>query len=216
MSFVKFLQGIGDRLGILETVEIPGTPPTARIQTRSVSLRELASEIRSGEIRALADSPTELSVPFDKIYETAGISSNPQDWTIERLKQVLTSEPLKNKPREEVQRSVLDLLNSEGVPVEKIVKDAMARDQAMDSFEVFAREKMQARMETCKYKKMEIESRICDLQEENNTLEMALKADEEKWREWRKHKRAREQELATLISYIVNHTVITLDDEDRG
>jgi hypothetical protein len=214
MSFVKLLQGIGDRLGILETVAVPGATPAARIQTRSVSLRELASEIKSGEVRILADSPAELSVPFEKIYETAGISSNPQDWTIERLKQVLSNESLKDKPREEVQRSVLGLLNSEGVPVEKIVKDAMARDQAIDSFEAFVREKMQARMETCKRKQMEIESRIQDLQEESKALEKSLKADEEKWHEWKKHKRAREQELATLVGYIVDHSVITFDDED--
>jgi hypothetical protein len=211
MSFVKFLQGIGDRLGILERVEVAGSSATARIQSR-----ELASEIKSDEIRALADSPTELSVPFERIYETAGITSDPQDWTIERLKQVLSAESFKNKPHEEVQKSILDLLNSEGVPVEKIVKDAMARDQALDSFEAFVREKMQTRMETCKNRKMELESRIRNLQEENKALETALKADEEKWREWRKHKREREQELAALVSCVVDHLVITLDNEDRG
>ena len=215
MSFMKLLQGIGDRLGILETVATPGATPAARIQTRSVSLRELESEIKSGEVRALADSPAELSVPFEKVYETAGISSNPQDWTIERLKQFISSESLNNKSRAEVQQVVLSLLHSEGVPVEKIVKDAMARDQAMDSFEVFVREKMQARMETCKKMRIEIESRIQDLQEENKALDQSIKNDEEKWREWRMHKRKREQELAMLVGYIVDHSVITLD-EDNG
>jgi hypothetical protein len=215
MSFMKLLQGIGDRLGILETVATPGATPAARIQTRSVSLRELESEIKSGEVRALADSPAELSVPFEKVYETAGISSNPQDWTIERLKQFISSESLNNKSRAEVQQVVLSLLHSEGVPVEKIVKDAMARDQAMDSFEVFVREKMQARMETCKKMRIEIESRIQDLQEENKALDQSIKNDEEKWRQWRMHKRKREQELAMLVGYIVDHSVITLD-EDNG
>jgi len=214
MSFVKFLQGIGDRLGILETVEGPGSPQAARIQTRSVSLRELASEIKTGEIRTLADSPAELSVPFDKIYETAGIPSNPQDWTIERLKQFLSSESMRNRSREEVQKTVLELLKSEGVPAEKIVKDAMARDQAMDSYEDFVREKMQARREMRKEKLLEIDCRIRDLQEESKTLGIALEADEEKWREWKTHKRARERELATLVGFIVDHDVITLDDKD--
>lgn len=212
---MKLLQGIGDRLGILETVTVPGATPAARIQTRSVSLRELESEIKSGEVRALADSPAELSVPFEKIFETAGISSNPQDWTIEKLKRVVSGESLKDKPREEIQQAVLHMLNSEGVPAEKIVKDAMARDQAMDSFEAFVRDKMQARLETCKRKRMEIQSRIQDLQEENKALEKSLETDGEKWREWRKHKRAREQELAMLVGYIVDHSVITIDDEDK-
>ncbi|MBN1570653.1 MAG: hypothetical protein JXA73_22610 [Acidobacteria bacterium] len=215
MSFVKFLQGIGDRLGILETIVVPGSPPTTRIQTRSVSLRELAGEINTGDIRTLADSPSELSVPFEKIYETAGISANPSDWTIERLKQILASELLSSKPRMEIQKSVLELLKSEGVPVETIVKDAVARDQAMDSYEAFIIDKMQARMGMRRKRLEEIESKVRDLQEESRALEAALAADEGKWREWRRHKRAREQELAALISYVVDHSVITTDGRDE-
>ncbi len=213
MSLIKLLQGIGDRLGILETVEIPGTPQVARIQTRVVSLQDLASEIRADEVRALAESPAELTIPWDKIYETAGISPNPGDWTIDKLKQLISSEPCKNKSREEVQKFILDQLRSEGIAAENIVKDAMARDQAMDSYETFAREKMQVRMESCRKKLSEIESRIRDLQEEGAALESALKADEEKWLEWRKNKREREQELATLLGYIIDHAVISLEEE---
>jgi hypothetical protein len=212
MSFVKFLQGIGDRLGILESVTITETTRVTRIQTRSVSLRELVSEIKSVEVRALADSPAEFSVPFEKIFETAGIPSDPKDWTVERLKQVIAGESL-NKSREEVQRSVLDLLKAERVPVEKIVKDAMARDQALDAFEAFARDKMKARIESGKARLREMELKIKELQEESASLEQALKADEEKWNKWRKLKREQEHDLATTVSYIIDHPVITLSDE---
>ena len=213
MSFVKLLQGIGDRLGILESVSVPGTQPAKRIQTRSVSLQELSCEIKSGEIRALADSPSELSVPLDKIYETAGISSSPQDWTIERLRKVVAAESLKNKSREEIQRAVLDLLNSEGASVESIVKDAMARDEALDSYEAFVGKKLKTRMESCSRRRMEIDEKIRSLQDERKELEAAEKSDEEKWREWRKLKQGHERELAMLMSYIVDHKVITLTEE---
>jgi len=213
MSFVKFLQGVGDRLGILEAVSNPGDAAPVRIQTRIVTLRELTSEIDPGQVRALADSPAELAIPFDKIFETAGISSNPKDWTIERLRQVVASESLKNKPREEVQKSILNLLKAEGVPAESIVKDAMARDQALDSFEDFAREKVRERTDTCKRRLLEIETRIGDLQEERASLEARLKTDEEKWREWKKRKRAIEHDLASAASYIVDHPVITEGDD---
>jgi len=214
MGFVKFLEGIGDRLGILEAVCRSDTTEPARIQTRIVTLRELASEINAGEVRDLADSPAELAIPFETIFETAGISSNPADWTIDKLKQVVTSEPLKSKPREEIQRAVLDLLNAEGIPVERIVKDAMARDQALDSFENCVRQKMQDRRGTRNKKLLEIESQIKDLQEECAGLREKLETDEERWREWRKQKRTRERELASIASYIVDHPVITTDDED--
>jgi hypothetical protein len=213
MSFVKFFQGIGDRLGILESVTVTETTRVTRIQTRNVSLRELVSEIKSVEVRALADSPAELSVPFEKIFKTAGIPSDPKEWTVERLKQIIAGENL-NRSREEVQRSVLDLLKAESVPVEKIVKDAMARDQALDSFEAFARDKMKARIAAGKTRLRELEIKIKELQEESASLQDALKADEEKWHKWRKLKREQEHDLATTVSYIIDHPVITLSDEE--
>jgi hypothetical protein len=213
MTFFKLLQGIGDRLGILETTSNPESALVSRIQTRSVSLRELASEIRSIEVRDLADGPAELMIPFEKIFEAAGISSKPENWTIDRLKGVVENESFKQKPREEVQRRVLELLASEGVSTEMLIKDAIARDQALDSFQSRADEKMHERRQSCKNRLLEIEQQIKDLEAERGTLEESLKAEEDKWREWKKKKRANERELASLTSYIVDHPVITMDEE---
>jgi hypothetical protein len=214
MSFVKLLQGIGDRLGILETVPASGAPAAVRIETRSVSLRELTGEIKSGAVQSLADAPSELAVPFEKIYEAAGISQNPQDWTTDRLKQVIEGEPCRNKPREEAQRAILAILNSAGIAAEMIVKDAIARDQALDAYETVAREKMKARIEMRKKHLSAAESRIKDLQEECRTLEKAMKDDEDKFKGWKRNKRARERELASIVSYIVDHKVITSEEEE--
>jgi hypothetical protein len=216
MSFFKFLQGIGDRLGILEAAAGSDTTLEIRIQTRTVTLRELACEIKSREVCALAETPSELSIPFDKIYETAGIVSNPEDWTIERLRQWVASKPLAGKPREEVQKTILHQLSSQGVPIETIIKDAMARDQALDAFEGCISEKMKDRRDAGKKRILEIEAQIKDLQKESLQLEGKLGDDEKTWQEWRKRKRAQERDLASLASYIVDHPVITTDDEDLG
>jgi hypothetical protein len=216
MSLFKFLQGIGGRIGILEAVNGPEITQEIIIQTRSVTLQELASEIKSQEVRALAESPSELSVPFETIFETAGISSNPNDWTIERLRQWIASEPLAGKPRDEVQKTILNQLNSEGVPIETIIKDAIARDQALDSFEACIRDKMKARSDWHRNRMLEIEAQINDLQQERLQLESKRGNDEMCWREWRKQKQMRERDLAAIASYIVDHPVITMDDEDLG
>ena len=215
MSFVKLLQGIGDRLGILETVPEAGTTTAAQIQTRSVSLRELTMEIRSGAIQCLADTPSELAVPFEKIYQAAGISQNPQDWTTERLKQVIESEPFRGQTREDAQKAILAILTAEGISAETIVKDAMARDQALDAFEVMARDKVKARIELRNERRLAAESRIKELEEECRALEKATEEDEARLNEWKRHKRARERELASIVSYIVDHKVITSEEEDR-
>jgi hypothetical protein len=214
MSFFKFLQGIGDRLGILEAVSGSEGAPEIRIQTRTVTLQELASEIKSREVRALAESPSELSIPFERIFETAGISSNPGDWTLERLRQWIASNPFSGKPRDEIQKTILNQLNSEGVSIEKVVKDAIARDQALDSFEAGMSEKMKARRESCGRRLLEIEAQIKELKKESRQLEDRLGNDEKTWREWRKQKRAHERDLADAASYIVDRQVITTDEDD--
>jgi hypothetical protein len=60
---------------------------------------------------------------------------------------------------------------------------------------------------------LEIESQVKHLQEEKSRLEEKLKADEVKWREWKENKRACERELASAVSYIIDHPVITEDDD---
>jgi hypothetical protein len=212
MSFLKFLEGIGDKLGILESVQTPESKPATRIQTRSVSLRELASEIRSGEVRTLADSPAELSIPFEEIYAAAGISSKSEDWTIDRLKRVIASENGKQKSRNAVQKAVLEHLGSEGVHAEMLVKDAIARDQALDAFESRVDEKMRDRNQACKRRLLELETQIKDLREESAKIEEGLKADDGKWSEWKRRKREYERELAETAGYIVDYPVVTTDE----
>lgn len=216
MSFFKFLQGIGDRLGILETVSVPGTKAVTQIQTRNVSLGELMTEIKSGAIRSLAESPADLSLSFEKIFESAGIAPNPDGWTIEKLKQWISSGSCAGKPREEAQKLVLEFLKAEGVPIETIVKDAVARDQALDSFEAFAGHKIDARLETQKRKLQEAEARIVLLREECAALEQEMKLDEEAWADWKKRKREKEKDLALTVSYIVDHPVITTENVKNG
>jgi hypothetical protein len=216
MTFLKFLRGIGDRLGILESVSCPQSTATTRIETRIVSLQELAQEIRSGEVKALADSSAELSMPFEKIYEAAGISLSPEEWTMVRLKQVIGREMELKKTRDEVQKVVLDLLKAEGVSAEILVKDAIARDRALDAFEASVSDKMRDRNQSNKRRLLEIESEIKNLTDESAKISENLKADEEKWHQWREDKRAQERELASIAAYLVDHRVVTTEEEENG
>jgi hypothetical protein len=214
MSFLKLLRGMGDRLGILEAASNPENAQSVKIMTRTVSLRELSIEIKSVEIRTLADSSSELELPLEKIFETAGISSKPGDWTIDRLRQMIESDPLKNVSREEIRKQVLQQLQAEGVSTETLVKDAMARDRALDSFEEVLSEKMQSQTESCGKKKLEIESQMLHLQKERARLEEQLKTDEDKLHNWKKRKRAYERELASIACYIIDHSIITTENQD--
>jgi hypothetical protein len=214
MSFWDLLQNLGDRLGLLETAVRPAGQPAVKIQTRTVTLAELTTEIRVEEVRALADLPAELSVPFEKIYETAGIQPPPSGWTLDRLKQYLLTDAFKNKDRAIIQTAILNILKSEQASVEDVVKDAMARDKALDSFESFVQKKMDARSATRERKRAEIESQISALQAELEKVTEEAKADQQRWHEWRGKKRAQERDMANAVSYLVDRKIITTDDED--
>ncbi len=213
MSLFDFLESLGDRLGILEMSHGPTQSSKARIRTRSVTLAELSTEIRAEEVRALADQPAELSIPFAKIFETAGIKAGAQNWTVEKLAGMLRSENLKDQPRQAAQKKVLEALRAENIAPEEIVKDAMARDKVLDSFEIYVGKKMEERRAAFERRSAEVEESLKKLEGERSELERKRKADEERWTEWRRQKRAQEQDMAWAISHLIDGPVISISDE---
>jgi hypothetical protein len=212
MNLLKRLKGIGDKIGILETVTTSGRAPAARIRTRTVTLRELTVEIKSVEVKALAEAPAELAIPLDKIFETAGIEAGPGSWTVDKLRQFVEGGNLRDKPQDEMQKSVLEKLGAEGVKAEELVKDAVARDRALDAYETVAAKRMKDRQAICQKRIVEIEAEIGKLQQECDGLKGKLAADERKWNEWRQQKKAWEKEIASVVACLVDRPVITTDD----
>ena len=213
MNLIELLRAVGDRLGIVEMRPATSAAPSAKIQTRTISLKDLLTEIRQDEVRVLAELPAELSIPFEQIFATAGVKAAAHGWTVERLKQVLQTEAHQPKDRVEAQKAILNLLANENVSVEEVVKDAVARDQALDAFEVFVREKMERRIAARLRKRSELESRIRTLQEELDRLQGEAAQDEKQWRQWQHNKKAMEQELAWAVGYLIDRPVITTTDE---
>ena len=207
------IQSVGGRLGIIEKPEAgKAAAQPAKIQTRSVTLEQLKTEIRAEEVRALAEAPAELTVPFEKIYETAGLPKLPSGWSIDRLRQLLEMESFKGQPREAMQSRILETLSKDRVDAEDLVKDAVARDQALDAFERFVERKMRERLAAHDRKQSELEAKVAELRKESSRLRELADAESGRWREWLKQKRAVEHELARLVSYLVDRPVITTDE----
>jgi hypothetical protein len=213
MGLLELMSSLGDRLGIIEKQKEANALKPAKIQTRSVTLAELTSEVKSDEVQALADLPAELTVSYDRIFEASGIKPSPNGWNIDRLRQLLETDPFKGKERADVQRRIVEVLSKEHVEPEHLVKDAVARDQALDAFEAFAKKKVQDRTGVLQHKLAEIESQIEALRKEQSKLKEQLALDEEKWRAWRRQKRAVERELAATVSFLIDRPIITTDNE---
>ncbi len=214
MGLLELLESLGDKLGIIAKAEGNSSHPSAKIRTRSVTLKELTSEIKAEDVRALADQPAEVSVSFEKIMETAGIAPGPKGWTIERLQSLLVTDEFKALSRQDAQKRIMNVLTAVGVAAEELVKDAIARDQAMDAFEKTARAQMAERQATRERQNAETAAKIKELEKESARLKEQIALEQARWREWRSKKRARERDLAWTVGFLIDRQVITTDDTD--
>lgn len=212
MVLVAWLYSIGDKIGIIQVVRTEKPTAPEKIQTRTVHLKDLVTEIQAEEVRSLAQLPAELTVTFDKVFEAAGIKPGEDGWTIERLRELLAGEPYRSMDRQAAQRALLVYLESQKVPVEDLVKDAISRDKALDAFEEVARGKMNARSEARQRRLADIQSQIADLQKQAEQLNREQAGDQQHWQQWHDGKIAFEKEMARTIGYVVNHPVVTVDE----
>jgi hypothetical protein len=213
MSLLDLLQTVGGRLGILEAPSRTDAGEPGKVVTRTVTLDELRSQVHSEEVHALAELPAELSLPFDKIFEAAGVRVPEHGWTVARLKALLLTEPFQRQEHAAVQLALLNTLHSAHVPAEDLVKEAVAQDQALDAFESFVCSKTKGHMATAERRIAELDARLQVLQTERAGLAERLQVEQENLRAWRRRKRAYERELAAAVGYLTDRPVITTDDE---
>ena len=215
MSLLDDLRAVSERLGIVEVTPAAPSKP-AKIETRTVTLSELQSDLNSEEIRALADLPAELSVDFAKVFEAAGIRAPAHGWDAERLKAVLRTDAIRKLEVKTAQTAVLNLLALDKVPVEDVVKDVIARDQALDAFEAFARQKMEARRAARERRRVEIEAQVAELRDEAARMTAEDEGERARFRKWLEDKRGVERELAWAVGHLIDRPVVTIDEEPKS
>jgi hypothetical protein len=176
-----------------------------------VTLDELKSEIRSEQVQALADLPAEIALPFERIFEAAGVARPAGAWSLARLKQELGGDPYRGQKREAAQKSLLNALGADRASPEDLVREAIAQDQALDQFEIFVRKKFADRVAIAARRNAEIDARIQAFQAERARLAEQVKAEEGRLQEWLGRKRAYERELASAVGYLTDRTVITTE-----
>jgi len=213
MSLLSSLRVIANRLHIIQSVDDDdaATETVSKIPTRSLTLAELMSEIRQDEVRALANAPAELTVGLEKVCEAAGVKPGPDKWTVDRLGDLLHGEKFASLSRDAAQRALLAQFSAEKVSIEELVKDAVARDQAIDAFEQFVRDKMHARSSARESRIGALQAQMADLQQEVARLTREGETETKQWQQWRQKKQAYEKEMAWAVSYLLDKPVITTE-----
>jgi hypothetical protein len=214
MSLLSALGAVATKLGLIRvaTVVDPKKKFT-KITTRPIRLRDLITELRASDVCALADAPSEMSVPFDQLFAAAGIPTPAHGWSVDKLAQFLASEPCKSLDRPQAQVALLAALASEKVPVEDLVKDAMARDKAIDAYGARIFEKRQSRRQARSSEKTGLQNQIAALQSRLARLDEDAAVEDQLWREWWQRKLACEKQMAAAINYLLKDPVVTIDDQ---
>jgi hypothetical protein len=213
MALVSWLTSVGGKLRILSTAPAKTDAAPAKMTMQSVSLKDLVMEVQDEQVRALAELPAELSIAFDKVFEAAGVKPPPHGWTIGKLEELLKTEQYKSMDRAAAQKAVLGILQAQKAAVEDLVKDAIARDQALESFAEFARKKMEVRNEARQSKMAEIKSQIAELQSQCQAMDQEAKLDHEHWCKWYQGKTAYEKEMAWALGYLMEKQIFTVDED---
>ena len=89
MTLLNSLRDAATKLGLIKIATVADVAKPTRITTRSISLRELTTELRAADVNALAAAPAEFSVPFDQVFTAAGVKpiaceAGQGNWSIDK------------------------------------------------------------------------------------------------------------------------------------
>ena len=214
MSLLTALKGAATKLGVIKIVTVPNAAQPTRIAMRTISLKDLAKEI--GTKKPTVTVPAEFNVAFDQIFSAAGIEPVPSDpptekWSIDKLHDLVVSTPFKEMTREAAQPAVLTALSAKKVAAKDLVKDAMARDNAIDAYGAKMFEKHKERRRNRARQKTALLDQIAGLQAQLANLAEEDKTAVRLWNEWWQKKLAYEHQMAHALGYLLQEPIVTID-----
>jgi hypothetical protein len=203
MSLMDRLREVGGKLGLLQVAAPAKNAGPAKITTRSISLAELESEVVVAGIDALGRERSELSADFGALYVAAGIQPPKHGWTVEKLIAALREPTLAGKPRAEVQAAILERLRADGAATEDVVRDAMARDRAVDAYAEQVRGRLVERNRDRALRRREIDQELARLNAERERLDADGRTEAQRWADWWARKRDHEEAMAWAIDHLL-------------
>lgn len=212
MSLLDQLRNVGQQMGLLRVVaanpqgEAPAAVTPRKLTTRTITLKDLSAEVEAQEIKALAHGPTHALIDVEQVIAAAGVRTDASAWSMPKLQELLQSDALKGKDRKQIQAAILTQLAADKATVEDIVKDAIARDQAIDTYDAMAHEKLR---ETTEIR----QRRLAELEDEMRTLSDEARRDEQYFADWHRKKVQYETAMAAAINYLLDKPVVTVEEQ---
>jgi len=159
-----------------------------------------ADEARTRRAAELRTAASGLTADFGAVYGAAGLKDPPHGWTIDKAAAFVRDPERAAKGRAEQRRAIQAQLAIEQVPAEDVVKDATARDAAVDAYETFLRARVAELVDG-------LDEEAQRLTDERRAIEARLQeiggerqAIRDTFRTWCRGKREREQAWAEALT----------------
>jgi len=151
------------------------------------------------------DDGAEPPIDVPQVYAAAKIGPPLHGFSLEKIAGMLADQRMAALPREARASAIAVLLETSGVQIEDVIKDAGSRDQALDRFEDFLAEKLielevEIEQENAALD-AEIERLIARKQAQREQNEARVQEKRVELARFRRVKRAEEQRLFDVVSY---------------
>lgn len=220
MSLIATLRDLGARLGLMQVERAAAPAAPARIATRTLTLDELhlavpdPARLAALAVTRCAAPPSDLALPFAAIDEAAGVAVPAHGWDALRVAAFLARPELAGASREQAQGALLAALQAASAPPEDVVRDACARDQALDGFAQAAHAELVRRRGLRRTRSEQIAAARAALDAEAAALAAQDHDDAVRWRSWWQAKLAREHALAAAAGMVLDQPLsdgVTVD-----
>lgn len=206
MKVLEFLKRLAANAKIIQIIEETEQKNNLQIETLSISLPHL---IRKKELQENGTVP-ELNIAFDKIYELYEIKPPAHGWDLDKVVNTLSSAGFKEINCPEAKKALQDIVAGNNIPPQDIIKDAVSRDQALDSYEQLVYNRIQERIKTREEKIDTLKQQIKECRQEISRLESAQLGDKEGFQKWVEKKVLKEEELVNVVSLLTPDNLISI------
>ncbi len=162
--------------------------------------------------------PGSEEVPdFPAIYKASGIKDPAHGFTAYKVLEILSSQDfaaLDTKAKAAALSGFLRMSPSGPVPIEDVIQDALARDSALDGFEAFLRQKLEARNADREKENASLQAAIDEMARTNKekmqaNLE-AMTKEQERFASWQARKRIEEHRLFEAVGPFVEKNPVSV------
>jgi len=159
---------------------------------------------------------------FPAVYKAAGVVDPPHGYSAYKVLEIFASPgfaALDTRAKAAALTGFLNMSPSGPVPITDVVQDAVRRDQALDKFEDFLRNKLGGRSGQIDKENAQLQAEIDEVTRRNREKmeanRAALEAEQARFTRWLSTKRAEERKLFDAVNPFVEHNPISTADTPR-